>query len=93
MTAGLAIIVLLTIALGSLFDDDGLAVKIWIDRIAAFTGIALVCAALYFGASWITFTAVSFVSVSALLRLCRTSPVFLKLGGLMLAAGGVGLAG
>lgn len=85
VTTGLAIIVLLTVIMGSLFDDDDdrLNVKTWIDRVASFTGIFLVCAALYFGASWITFTAVSFVSASALLRLCRTSLVFLNLGGLM----------
>lgn len=94
VTTGLALIVLLTVTLGGLFGATlGPAVKLWIDRVASVCGILLVGAALYFGASWITFTAVSFVSGSALLRLCRTSPVFLKLGGLMLAAGGVGLAG
>ena len=90
VTAGLAVIVLATIVLG---NEKRPALKTWIDRTASVTGIVLVCTALYFGASWITFTAVSFVSASALLRLCRTSPVFLKLGGLMLAAGGFGLAG
>lgn len=94
VTAGLAIIVLVTITLGNVLDgDDKQNVKIWIDRVASLASMALVGAALYFGASWITFTAVSFVSASALLRLCRTSPVSLKLGGLMLAAGGIGLAG
>ncbi|MBG6142913.1 hypothetical protein [Roseibium album] len=94
VTAGLAVIVLLTIFLGRFLraPDSGQA-KIWIDRTSSLAGIGLVLGALYFGASWITFTAVSFVSASALLRLCRTSPVFLKLGGLMLAAGGFGLAG
>ncbi|MEQ8783637.1 MAG: hypothetical protein RIE06_28570 [Roseibium album] len=94
VTAGLAVIVLLTIFLGRFLGapDRGQA-KTWIDRTSSLAGIGLVLGALYFGASWITFTAVSFVSASALLRLCRTSPVFLKLGGLMLAAGGFGLAG
>ena len=90
VTAGLAVIVLATILFGS---DRRPYLKTWIDRTASALGIALVCTALYFGASWITFTAVSFVSASALLWLCRTSPVFLKLGGLMLAGGGFGLAG
>ncbi|MES0880068.1 hypothetical protein [Roseibium sp. SCP14] len=94
VTVGLAVIVLVTI----LFDhitsgSTGQKLKIWIDRTASIIGICLVGAAFYYGASWITFSAVSFVSASALLRLCRTSPVFLKLGGLMLAAGGIGLAG
>ncbi|WP_029061570.1 hypothetical protein [Labrenzia sp. DG1229] len=94
VTAGLAVIVLLTIFLGRFLGaSDSGQVKTWIDRTSSLAGIGLVLGALYFGASWITFTAVSFVSASALLRLCRTSPVFLKLGGLMLAAGGFGLAG
>ena len=90
VTAGLAIIVLATILFGS---DERPRAKLWIDRIASLAGLVLVGTALYFGASWITFAAVSFVCASALLRLCRVSPVFLKLGGLMLAAGGLGLAG
>ena len=90
VTAGLAIIVLATILFGS---DERPRAKLWIDWIASLTGLVLVGTALYFGASWITFAAVSFVCASALLRLCRVSPVFLKLGGLMLAAGGLGLAG
>lgn len=94
VTVGLAVIVLFTILSGNIFNGRSTQkAKVWIDRAGSITGIGLVCAALYFGASWITFAAVSFVSASALLRLCRTSPVFLKLGGLMLAAGGFGLAG
>ncbi|MEP3276567.1 MAG: hypothetical protein ABJN26_00945 [Stappiaceae bacterium] len=92
VTVGLAMIVLLTIVLGPLIGRENTGVKLWIDGIASIIGILLVGTALTFGASWITFAAVSFVSGSALLRLCRTSPVYLKLGGLMLAAGGVGLA-
>ncbi|MEP4431595.1 MAG: hypothetical protein ABJ349_05270, partial [Hyphomicrobiales bacterium] len=65
----------------------------WVDGTAAIIGIWLVGAALYLGVSWITFTAVAFVLASALLRLCRTSPVYLKLDAIMLAAGGFGLAG
>ena len=94
VSTGLATIVLLTIILGRIFDDGKRRpLKTWIDRLASIIGLGLVFAALYYGASWITFAAVSFVSASALLRLCRISPVFLKLGGLMLAAGGVGLVG
>lgn len=90
VTAGLAIIVVATILFGS---DERPRAKLWIDWIASLAGLVLVGTALYFDASWITFAAVSFVCASALLRLCRVSPVFLKLGGLMLAAGGLGLAG
>lgn len=93
VTVGLIIIVLATIAFDNIFRGCvGPRVKTWVDRTASVLGVSLVVMALYFGASWITFTTVSFVSASALLRLCRTSPVFLKLGGLMLAVGGFGLA-
>lgn len=94
VTTGLAVIVLATIGFSHLFSsDETVSARIWLDRAASIAGIVLVAAALFFGASWITFAAVSFVSASALLRLCRISPVFLKLGGLLLAAGGFGLAG
>ncbi|WP_298982638.1 hypothetical protein [uncultured Roseibium sp.] len=63
VSTGLAIIVLLTIFLGQFFDDSRRRpLKTWIDRMAS--AIGLVFAALYYGASWITFAAVSFVSAS-----------------------------
>lgn len=77
VSTGLAAIVILTILLGQFFDDRRRRpLKRWIDRIASANGLGLVATTLYFEASWITFAAVSFVSMSALLRLCRTSPVF-----------------
>lgn len=92
VTVGLAVIVLLTIALSPLVGKKNRQAKSWIDGGASILGLILIGTALFFGANWITFAAVCFVSGSALLRLCRLSPVYLKLGGLMLAAGGVALA-
>lgn len=94
VTAGLAIVVLIAIICGNIFKThQSHRAQSWVDGTTAIIGMWLVGAALYFGVSWITFTAVNFVSASALLRLCRTRPVYLKLGAIMLAAGGFGLAG
>ncbi len=91
VTIGLAVIVLLTIVLSPLVGSENRQAKSWIDGIASLFGLVLIGMALLFGTNWITFAAVCFVSGSALLRLCRASPVYLKLGGLLLALGGLGL--
>ncbi len=92
-TIGLAIVVLWSIGLGAAARRSALpGAQVWSDAIAAIAGVLLVCATLLFGASWITLSAVLFVSASVLLRLCRIFPVFLKLGGLLLTAGGFCLA-
>ncbi len=90
---GLAVIILVSMGLGSIAGRlKLLRARTSIDAAATLLGMTLIATTLYFGASWITVSAVCFVSGSTLLRLCCKSPVFLKLGGLMLALGGVCLA-
>ncbi len=93
-TIGLGLIVLWSLGVGTLARRTGTPeASRWIDGIAVVAGLCLLAATLFFGANLITLSAVFFVSGSALLRQCRDYPVFLKLGGLLLAAGGLCLAG
>lgn len=93
-TIGLAIIILWSLGLGAIVRRMGADVLSGpIDGLAATAGITLIAATIVFGASWITISAVFFVSGSALLRQCFESPVFLKLGGLLIFGGGVCLTG
>lgn len=94
VTIGLALIVLWSLILGAIVKRAGAdGATRCIDRVAATFSIALILATLVLGASWITISAVFFVSGSALLRQCFESPVFLKLGGLLICGGGLCLAG
>lgn len=93
-TIGLALIILWSLALGAIIKRTGAGFLSGpIDGLAAAAGILLIAATIIFGASWITISAVFFVSGSALLRQCFESPVFLKMGGLFISGGGVCLAG
>ncbi|MCR9134669.1 MAG: hypothetical protein NXI27_01640 [Alphaproteobacteria bacterium] len=93
-TIGLATIILWSLGLGAIVKRTGAGfLNGPIDGLAAIAGIILIAATIIFGASWITISAVFFVSGSALLRQCFESPVFLKLGGLLISGGGVCLTG
>lgn len=93
-TIGLAVIILFSIGFGAIVRRMGADVLLGpIDGLAATAGIILIAATIIFGASWITVSAVFFVSGSALLRQCLVSPVFLKMGGLLISGGGVCLTG
>lgn len=93
-TIGLATIILWSLGLGAIIKRTGAGfLNGPIDGLAATAGIILIAATIIFGATWITISAVFFVSGSALLRQCFESPVFLKLGGLLISGGGVCLTG
>lgn len=93
-TIGLAVIILWSLGFGAMSKRMGARfLSGQIDGIAALAGISLIAATIIFGASWITISAVFFVSGSALLRQCFESPVFLKLGGLLISGGGICLIG
>lgn len=93
-TIGLAVIILWSLGLDFITKRTGTGFLSGpIDGLAATAGIVLIAATILFGASWITVSAVFFVSGSALLRQCFESPVFLKMGGLLISGGGVCLTG
>lgn len=93
-TIGLAVIILWSLGFGAMAKRMGAGFLLGpIDGTAALAGMSLIAATIIFGASWITISAVFFVSGSALLRQCFESPVFLKLGGLLISGGGICLIG
>ncbi|MEM6466644.1 MAG: hypothetical protein AAF679_09090 [Pseudomonadota bacterium] len=64
-----------------------------IDRTTVLLALVILTGTLLLEVSWITLAAVFFVTGSTLLRYVAQHPVFLKLGSLMLAAGGLSLTG
>jgi hypothetical protein len=86
-TCGIAAIIIGTSVFGPLAQQFG--ARQWVDRMAIVLSVVLMVFALSLASNWITLAAIFFVTGSALLRMCYSTPVMLKLGGLSLAAGGV----
>ncbi|MDC0434638.1 hypothetical protein OAM69_03240 [bacterium] len=93
VTLGLGALVLVVPALrASVFSKWHSQSLNAIDLMTTIVALSILCYSILLETSWIAIAGSFFVLASCLLRQCHGNPVLLKIGGLALACGGIGLA-